>query len=126
KKMRYRQSKYWFKHQWWAWFEYYFLGQTSLYGDSFVRWGGTAFCFAMVMAGIYFLLDITTMDHGSRIVAQGSHWYDYIYFSIITLTSLGFGDLIPHTFLAKLFVSGEVFFGFIMLGIFISLIQKKM
>jgi len=124
--MHYRRDKFWFQNKFWNWFEYKFLGITSLYGNSFVRWGGTAFVFALVMAGVYALLDFGQIDESLRIVAAGSHWYDYIYFSMVTLTSLGFGDLIPHTVWGKVLVSGEVFFGFIMLGIFISLIQKKM
>jgi hypothetical protein len=125
-KMKYRKHKFWFQKRFWDWFEYQFLGSTSRYGNSFVRWGMTAFGFALVMAGVYYFLDITSLDESLRIISADSHWYDYFYFSIVTLTSLGFGDIIPHTFIGKLFVSIEVFFGFIMLGIFISLIQKKM
>lgn len=126
KKMDYRKYKYWAGRHIWTWAEYKFLGSTSRYGNSFVRWGLTAFFFAVGMAGIYFFLDFTSVHPADRIVEIGEHWYNYIYFSIITLTSLGFGDITPHTVIAKIFVSFEVFFGFIMLGIFISLIQKKM
>lgn len=125
-KMHYRRDMYWFQNKFWSWFEYKFLGTTSLYGNSFVRWGVTAFVFALSMSGVYVLLDFVQTTESLKIVATGSHWYDYIYFSIITLTSLGFGDITPHTFIGKVAVSMEVFFGFIMLGIFISLIQKKM
>jgi hypothetical protein len=125
-KMDYRRFKYWINRKLWNWFEYKFLGSTSRYGNSFVRWGLTAFMFAMVMAGVYYALDVSQIDQTQRIISANSHWYDYFYFSIVTLTSLGFGDIIPHDFFGKFFVSLEVFFGFIMLGIFISLIQKKM
>ena len=125
-KMDYRLAKYRMSGKWFKWLEYSFLGGTSRYGNSFVRWGGTAFVFAMIMAVVYYILDVTHLDGATRMIAEGSHWYDYVYFSIVTLTSLGFGDITPHTFIGKFFVSVEVFFGFIMLGIFISLIQKKM
>lgn len=125
-KMNYRKSKFWLQRKLWDWFEYKFLGSTSLYGNSFVRWGMTAFIFALAMAGVYYLLDSMQVTEATRIVGSGEAWYDYVYFSIVTLTSLGFGDLVPSTFTAKMLVSMEVFFGFIMLGIFISLIQKKM
>lgn len=126
RKMHYRKCKFWMQNKFWSWFEYKFMGATSLYGNSFVRWGFTAFIFAMAMAGIYFLSDFIQVDEAMRIVSKGSPWYDYVYFSMVTLTSLGFGDIVPHTFTGKMLVSLEVFFGFIMLGIFISLIQKKM
>jgi hypothetical protein len=125
-KMHYRRDKFWFQKRFWDWFEYKFLGATSLYGNSFIRWGLTAFFFSLVLSGVYYLIDFVQTDEALKIIDSGSHWYDYIYFSIVTLTSLGFGDIIPHTFIGKVVVSVEVFFGFIMLGIFISLIQKKM
>ena len=125
-KMDYRKYKHWANRHLWNWFEYKFLGSTSRYGNSFVRWGLTAFLFAIVMGGLYFLLDVTAVDTSHRIIDSGAHWYDYIYFSITTLTTLGIGDFVPQTILGKVFVSIEVFFGFIMLGIFISLIQKRM
>lgn len=127
-KMGYRQQKLWFQRRWWDWFEYAALGVTSKYGNSFVRWGIAAFVFTIAMAGVLYLSDLTVAQSTLRIVPSGSaqHWYDYLYFSVITMTSLGFGDFIPHTFLGKMLVSIEAFFGFIMLGIFISLIQKRM
>lgn len=126
-KMSYRRHGFWFKRQYGSWFEYLFLEKTSTYGNSFARWGLTAFLFAMTMATLYALFDsIVAINASERIVAVGGHWYDYVYFSISTITSFGIGDIFPHTFLAKFMVSVEVFFGFIMLGIFISLIQKKM
>jgi hypothetical protein len=125
-KMDYRKNKYWANNKLFNWMGYKFLGSTSRYGHSFVRWGFTAFVFALLMAGVYYLIDYLELDPGLRIIGDAGLWYDYFYFSIVTLTSLGFGDIIPHTFVGKLFVSIEVFFGFIMLGIFISLIQKKM
>ena len=125
-KMHYRKAKFWLQGKFWNWFEYKFLGATSLYGNSFIRWGFSAFVFAMAMAVVYYAVDFVQIDEAMRIIGSGSHWYDYFYFSIVTLTSLGFGDLVPHTFIGKMLVSVEVFFGFIMLGIFISLIQKKM
>jgi hypothetical protein len=126
-KMDYRRHGFWFNRKYWNWFEYLFLEKTSAYGNSFARWGVTAFSFAMIMATLYAGFDrFLAAQVTERIVSLGGHWYDYIYFSISTITSFGIGDIFPHTFLAKFLVSVEVFFGFIMLGIFISLIQKKM
>lgn len=125
-KMEYRRYAYAFQKQWWLWFEYWFLKTTTAYGSNFLRWGATAFIFAITMAGLYRWIDWATKDPALTIVPAGGHWYDYIYFSVITITSLGYGDLVAKTFLAKVVVSVEVFLGFIMLGIFINLIQKKM
>ncbi len=129
KKMWFRQQKFWFQRRWLEWVEYTTLQWTSNYGNSFLRWGVTAFCFAMAMAGIYFLSDLIQVDPTMKIVGEqtlGKHWYDYIYFSMVVLTSMGLGDILPHSAAAKMLVSLEGFFGFIMLGIFINLIQKKL
>jgi len=102
-KMSYRKRHFWFRGKFWSWFEYAFLGTTSNYGDSFVRWGSTALIFGLAMAGVYYFIDVTEVDSTLHIIGEGSHWYDYIYFSIVTLTSLGFGDITPHTFIGKFF-----------------------
>jgi hypothetical protein len=31
----------------------------------------------------------------SGLLRQFSHWFDYVYFSIVTFTSLGYGDIHP-------------------------------
>lgn len=125
RKMIFRKRYYFFNKEYWKYFEYSFLEITSSYGDSFLRWGLTSFSFGLAMAVIYAILDYRLIA-SYRIIPSDGHWFDYIYFSLVTLTSLGIGDFVPKTFLAKFFVSMEVFFGFIMLGIFVSLIQKKL
>jgi hypothetical protein len=47
-------------------------------------------------------------------------WYDYIYFSVVTITTLGFGEITPQTWLAKLFVVVLVLFGLYIMGMLIS------
>ncbi len=124
-KMSYRKNCFWFNKRYWSWLEYKFLELTCLYGNSFTRWGVTAVVFGVILAGFYFLIDLP-LDASHKMVSQmDGHWFDYIYFSIVTLTSLGFGDVVPLTLAGKILASIEAVFGFIMLGIFITLIQKK-
>ncbi|MGG2396131.1 potassium channel family protein [Pseudomonas sp. SH1-B] len=47
-------------------------------------------------------------------------WQNSIYLSIVTITTLGFGDITPSTELGKLVVSSEPFFGVILLGLFLN------
>ncbi|MBI2463525.1 two pore domain potassium channel family protein [Candidatus Peregrinibacteria bacterium] len=124
-KMYYRKHKFLFQKKRWRYFEYEFLDITCKYGDSFARWGLTAFLFALIMSGIYFLIDMS-LPLSDRMVGINGHWFDYIYYSLITVTSLGYGDILPTTFATKFLASFEVFFGFIMLGVFVNLIQKKL
>jgi len=124
-KMKYRKHRFWFKKRFFAWLEYEILEVTAMYGHSFLRWGGTAVVFALFMSTMYFLLDHSVKDTSMRLIQENAHWYDYIYFSIVTVTTLGLGDIVPQTVLGKVCVSVEVFFGFTMLGIFVNLIQKR-
>ncbi len=125
RKMDFRKNHHLFNKEYWNWFEYKFLEVTCLYGDSFLRWGVTAVAFGILLAFFYFLIDIPVEESQKMVTDLGGHWFDYIYFSIITLTSLGFGDFVPLTFAGKVLTTIEAFFGFVMLGIFITLIQKK-
>lgn len=45
------------------------------------------------------------------------HWYDALYFSISTITTLGYGDVYPNGMNSKLLVSSEVLIGTVILVI---------
>lgn len=47
------------------------------------------------------------------------------YFSVVTFTTLGFGDISPQTTLGEIVVSFEVFFGYMTLGLFLSVLADK-
>lgn len=49
-----------------------------------------------------------------------------LYYSIITFTTLGFGDVTPITGLAQFFVTSEVVTGYLMLGGLISILFSNM
>jgi uncharacterized protein YjbI with pentapeptide repeats len=49
-----------------------------------------------------------------------------IYYSVITFTTLGFGDITPKTSLATWWVMAEVVLGYIMLGGLISILATKL
>jgi uncharacterized protein YjbI with pentapeptide repeats len=60
--------------------------------------------------------------------AQGcSHhsWFTPFYFSIVTFTTLGFGDITPKNLLGELIVSFEVILGYAVLGLLISVLADK-
>ncbi|WP_193219754.1 ion channel [Desulfoluna spongiiphila] len=50
---------------------------------------------------------------------------DSIYFSVVTFTTLGFGDIKPIRDMAKYFIISEVMIGYTVLGIFVFLLSKK-
>ncbi len=51
-------------------------------------------------------------------------WVDAFYFSTITLTTVGYGDITPHTTLGKLFTCAYVVIGIAIIGAFGNLLIK--
>ncbi len=91
---------------------------TSDCGRSFVRWGILTVMFAVVFGFAYGLVDV---DYGSDETAL-SPWY----FSVVTLTTLGYGDALPASLGAQVMVMTEVVLGYVMLGGLLSIFATKM
>lgn len=51
---------------------------------------------------------------------------DCFYFSVVVLTTLGFGDISPSCWYGKLFVMFEVIWGFILIGVLIAVFTSKL
>lgn len=52
-------------------------------------------------------------------------WLDAFYFCTITLTTVGYGDIVPHTDAGKLFTIGYVIVGIGILATFANLLIKN-
>ena len=50
---------------------------------------------------------------------------DSVYFTLVTLTTLGYGDISPTTQLGKLVVAGEVTLGIIVISLFLTSISSR-
>lgn len=51
---------------------------------------------------------------------EGWWWFDSLYFCVVTLATVGFGDLSPVTTIGRAFTIGYIFAG---IGVFLSLIS---
>jgi hypothetical protein len=49
-------------------------------------------------------------------------WFTPYYFSIVTYTTLGFGDVRPATLIGEIIVSSEVILGYTTLGLLLSVL----
>jgi len=55
-----------------------------------------------------------------------SPFIDAVYFTISVMTTLGFGDIVPTTILGKIIVALQCLTGFSFLGIFASMLSRKL
>lgn len=56
---------------------------------------------------------------------EGLKWIDAFYFSTITLATVGYGDIVPHTDLGKIFTTFYVLVGIGIIGTFANLFIKN-
>jgi voltage-gated potassium channel Kch len=73
---------------------------------------------------IYYTLGESSFHIGNE---HGLKWnlFTTIYYSVVTFTTLGFGDITPSTPIAAGIVMVEVVIGYVMLGILISILATK-
>ncbi len=91
---------------------------TSDCGRSFLRWAFWTFLLALAFAAAY---GATEVDYGPH-----ESWISPVYYSVVTLTTLGYGDVTPVSVGAKILAMGEVFLGYVMLGGLLSIFANKM
>lgn len=91
---------------------------TSDCGRSFARWGLLTAVVATVFGILYTQVAI---DYGSHQTSLSP-----LYFSVVTLTSLGFGDVLPASVAAQALVLAEVVVGYVMLGGVLSIFATRM
>lgn len=123
--MNFRKNYFFHEKQWLKWFGYKVYELTSNYGNSFLRWGLTGLFAIVSFASIYIAIDATVAFH-QKMIGSSGYFFDYFYYSIVTFTTLGYGDIVPTTELHKLFAGIEAVFGYFMLGMFINLMNKKL
>ncbi len=94
---------------------------TSNYGKSFLLWALWSTLLILGFACKYYLL-------GAKAFAMTNLDWNIgtmIYYSVVTFTTLGFGDITPKSQEAAWWVMTEVILGYIMLGGLISILANK-
>jgi voltage-gated potassium channel len=62
---------------------------------------------------------------GNHISPAFTSWYDPIYFSLVTSSSIGFGDFVPITLFAKVLVSIQALFFLSFVVLFLNFFSTK-
>jgi uncharacterized protein YjbI with pentapeptide repeats len=94
---------------WWA---------TSDCGRSILRWFVWLSCAMLIFAAVYAVIDIDYGDYKT--------WYSPIYFSVVTATTLGYGDVLPASLTGQLIVTLQSIIGYVGLGGLLSILGNKM
>ena len=98
---------------------YWFWWVTSDCGRSLGRWMANIFLVAAAFAGLFSMVGLQTGVHERSPLT-------FLYYSVVTLTSLGYGDIVPSSSLGQVLVMLEVCVGYMMLGGLISILANKM
>lgn len=94
---------------------------TCNFGRSVWMWASWSIGVALSFAGLFYWL-----GEGAFSTAHLSwNFQTMIYYSVVTFTTLGFGDVTPKTQLAAWCVTAEVIVGYVMLGGLISILATK-
>ena len=92
---------------------------TSDCGRSLGRWSIWTLSLVSVFALLFMAVDLDYGHHAPNLLSA-------VYFSIVTLTTLGYGDILPASPAAQSLVILEVSFGYLTLGGLISILANKM
>ena len=87
-------------------------------GRSMFRW---CCCIGVLLFFFAFLYTLVEIDYGNYPTELSP-----LYFSVVTMTTLGFGDVLPKTIGAQLVTMLEVSTGYIMLGGLLSIFSNKL
>lgn len=94
---------------WWA---------TSDCGRSVGRW---ALLTLLLVVTFSFAFTCVSIDYGAH-----ETWFSPFYYSVVTMTSLGYGDVVPRTPWGQAVAMLEVTVGYVMLGGLMSIFSTKM
>ena len=113
--LRFNEGK-WGKFKFWFWY------LTCDCGRNFFWWLGWSALFICGFAWLFYF----NMGHFefSTIPLNTYDWWTCLYFSLVTMTTLGFGDIVPKDNWGAFLVSIVVITGYLMFGVLIALVSN--
>ena len=95
-------------------------------GRSLSLWAFWSTFWAGLFGFVYRFASTDAFTFGNEKLGDIPNLWSCIYYSVVTFTTLGFGDILPQTSVARGLVMLEVIFGYIMLGGLISIFANKL
>lgn len=92
---------------------------TSDCGRSITRW-------LMVITGVTLFFALAFAVAGVDTGAHDGSALTHLYYSVVTITTLGYGDVLPNSAVGQVLVMFEVCIGYMLLGGLISIFSNKM
>ncbi|MCB9640443.1 MAG: pentapeptide repeat-containing protein [Myxococcales bacterium] len=84
-------------------------------------------CFLCALGFFFFGINVDgRCTSVKQALAAGEHFLRCLYFSFVTFTTLGYGDLTPCTQIGRILASMEAFAGVFVMGLFVSANVKKL
>ncbi|MBI1923268.1 pentapeptide repeat-containing protein [Candidatus Poribacteria bacterium] len=81
---------------------------------------------AITIGNLDFIVANTLPEDGQKPERTEPNFITYFYFSVVTFTTLGFGDITPKNHTSEMWLIVEVILGYIMLGGLISIFANKL
>jgi dimethylaniline monooxygenase (N-oxide forming) len=112
-------------------FRHWLWKYSSNYGRSLLLWVFWCIFIAISFSLIFhlhlggsesFLLNVLAQDPDY----EADSWAPMLYYSVVTFTTLGFGDIVPKTQEAAWWIMSEVVLGYFMLGGLVSILATKL
>ena len=114
-----------FKEEHPCWFKVWWLFADC--GRSFFRWALWSLIFAEAFALVFGLFYyFNPISFKSEVISFSWPGISLLYYSIVTFTTLGFGDIVPKIPVLQIIIMLEVMIGYIMLGGLISILANKL
>ncbi len=96
---------------------YYIWKATSNCGRSLLLWGLFSFSQLLLFCFLYSFVGIDYGDYQTNLSP--------FYFGIVTMTTLGFGDVLPTDIPAQILIILQVTSGYVMLGGLVAILTNK-
>jgi Ion channel len=90
------------------------------YGENLARWVLCCLAVTLSFSAAYYLFGALSFGAG-----YNANWFDYIYYSVVTFTSLGAADISPSGVIGKVLICAEIIFGLMMFGMLLSFVGSR-